>query len=216
VLVGGFDGCKRWVSRVFHECFAGVSQVFRGCFAGVSRVSHRVFREFRGCLAAVSQLFCAVSQQICTVNLCKKPAALRYLEARRSTLQPRRMASTHGLDATLDANGAWSHCTHPLKVSIPRRYLDATASIQPRSGLDVGSTLGSMRPASTARRQSSDWSARGQDFRSGRHEGVDVEKGQVLPNTSASCQQPSEHYASICLGNCLHVSKGARAYLPQI
>ena len=55
-----------------------------------------------------------------------------------------------------------------------------------------------------------------QDFRSGRHEGVDVEEGQVLPNTSASCQQQSEHYASICLGNCLHVSKGARAYLPHI
>ena len=55
-----------------------------------------------------------------------------------------------------------------------------------------------------------------QDFRSGRHEGVDVEEGQVLPNTSASCQRQSEHYASICLGNCLHVSKGARAYLPHI
>ena len=55
-----------------------------------------------------------------------------------------------------------------------------------------------------------------QDLRSGRHEGVDVEEGQVLPNTSASCQQQSEHYASICLGNCLHVSKCARAYLPHI
>ena len=34
MLVGGFDGCKRCVSRVFHECFAGVSQVFCGCFVG--------------------------------------------------------------------------------------------------------------------------------------------------------------------------------------
>jgi hypothetical protein len=58
VLVGGFDGCKRCVSRVFHECFAGVSQVFRGCFAGFAQ---GVIREFRGCLAAVSQLFRAVS-----------------------------------------------------------------------------------------------------------------------------------------------------------
>ena len=91
MLAGGFDGCKRCVSRVFHECFAGV---FRGCFAGVLQVSHRVFREFRGCLAAVAQLFRAVSQQIRTVNLCKKPVAFRYLEAKRSTLQPRRMAST--------------------------------------------------------------------------------------------------------------------------
>ena len=106
MLVGGFDGCKRCVSRVFHECFVGVSQV-----------SHRVFREFRGCLVAVSQLFRAVSQQIRTVNLCKKPVALRYLEGRRSTLQPRRMASTHGLDAsTLTEHGV----TVPTLL-IPRR-----------------------------------------------------------------------------------------------
>ena len=117
MLVGGFDGCKRCVSRVFHECFAGVSQVF---FAGVLQVLHRVFREFRGCLAAVSQLFRAVSQQIRTVNLCKKPVALRYLEARRSTLQPRRMASTHGLDAsTLTEHGV----TVPT-LSIPEKYPD--------------------------------------------------------------------------------------------
>ena len=108
MLVGEFDGCKRCVSHVFHECFAGVSRVFcrfrtpTGCFAS---------------FAAVSQLFRAVSQQIRTVNLCKKPVALRYLEAKRSTLQPRRMASTHGLDAsTLTEHGV----TVPT-LSIPRR-----------------------------------------------------------------------------------------------
>ena len=81
MLVGGFDGCKRCVSRVFHECFAGVSQVFRGCFAGFAQGVSRVSRLSRGCLAAVSQLFRAVSQQIRTANLCNKPVALRYLEA---------------------------------------------------------------------------------------------------------------------------------------
>ena len=102
---------------VSRGCFTSVSRVFRSCFAGVLQVLHRVFREFRGCLTAVSQLFRAVSQQIRTVNLCKKPVALRYLEARRSTLQPRRMASTHGLDAsTLTEHGV----TVPT-LSIPRR-----------------------------------------------------------------------------------------------
>ena len=53
MLVSGFDGCKRCVSRVFHECFAGVSQAW--CFAGVLRV----FCRFRtGCFAS----FAAVSR----------------------------------------------------------------------------------------------------------------------------------------------------------
>jgi hypothetical protein len=84
VADGVSRGCFTSVSQVFHRCFAGVlqvSRVFHRCFAGVLQVLHRVFREFRGCLAAVSQLFHAVSQQIRTVNLWKKPAALRYLEA---------------------------------------------------------------------------------------------------------------------------------------
>jgi hypothetical protein len=56
VLVGGFDGCKRCVSRVFHECFAGVSQVFRGCFAGFAHEGvSRDSRLSRGFLAAVSR-----------------------------------------------------------------------------------------------------------------------------------------------------------------
>ena len=103
MLVGGFDGCKRCVSRVF-----------RRCLAGVSRVSHRVFREFRGCLVAVSQLFRAVSQQIRTVNLCKKPVALRY--TRGSTLDA--AASTHGLD---DASTLTEHGVTVPTLSIPRR-----------------------------------------------------------------------------------------------
>ena len=94
-------------------------------------------------------------QQIRTVNLCKKPVAFRYLEAKRSTLQPRRMASTHaawprrmghGLDAsssTLTEHGVTvpTLCTHPLDTSTL-----ASSTLQPRRGLDVGSTLGSMRP----------------------------------------------------------------------
>ena len=64
MLVGGFDGCKRCVSRVFH-----------GCFAGVSR-DGRVFRFTS--FAAVSRLFRAVSQQIRTVNMCNELIALRY------------------------------------------------------------------------------------------------------------------------------------------
>jgi hypothetical protein len=127
VLVGGFDGCKLCVSRVFHECFAGVS-----------RVLLRVFCEFRGCLAAVSQLFRAVSQQVRAVNVCKTPVALRYLEARRSTLQPRCMASTHGLDAST----LTEHGVIVPTLSIP---LD-TLTLARRYSLDVGSTLGSMRP----------------------------------------------------------------------
>ena len=61
MLVGGFDGCKRCVSRVFHECFAGVSQVFRGCFAGFAQGVSRVLRLSRGCLAAVSRCLTADS-----------------------------------------------------------------------------------------------------------------------------------------------------------
>ena len=128
---------------VSRGCFTSVSRVFRRCFAGVLQVSHRVFREFRGCLAAVSQLFRAVSQQIRTVNLCKKPVALRYLEAKRSTLQPRRMASTHGLDAS-------TLTEHGVTVYPPSRYLDASSTLQPRRGLDAR-----LDAASTARRQGS-------------------------------------------------------------
>ena len=59
MLVGGFDGCKRCVSQVFHECFAGVSQVFRGCFAGFAQGVSRVSRLSHGCLAAVSRCLTA-------------------------------------------------------------------------------------------------------------------------------------------------------------
>ena len=71
MLVGGFDGCKRCVSRVFHECFAAclaLSRAVSRCLAlsravsrrlaqGVSRVS----RLSRGCLAAVSRCLTADS-----------------------------------------------------------------------------------------------------------------------------------------------------------
>ena len=59
MLVSGFDGCKRCVSRVFRGCFASVLRVFRRCFAGVSagfaQGVSRVSRLSRGCLTAVSR-----------------------------------------------------------------------------------------------------------------------------------------------------------------
>mgnify|MGYP006119383073 CR=1 FL=1 len=51
MLVGGFDGCKRCVSRVFHECFAGVSRVFRGFYTGCFASFVAVLRLSRSCFA---------------------------------------------------------------------------------------------------------------------------------------------------------------------
>ena len=121
MLVGGFDGCKRCVSRVFRGCFAGVSRVFRGFHTGC-------FTSF----AAVSQLFRAVSQRIRVVNPCREPTVPRSV-GQDSTQRTLRRAGK---------NGTWNMQLEDVELqhATYRRHAVCIASEQ-----DVG-----LKPVNTA------------------------------------------------------------------